>query len=99
MQQNDCPHADENQPYSGWYVGDELKKAVILGYRVKKVFEIWQYETIQYNPVTGAPGLFEEYIRTFLKFKQEASGYPADCIHDGSKDRCRISCKGRCTAR
>ena len=29
-----------------------------------------------YNPVTKEGGLFTQYINTFLKLKQESSGYP-----------------------
>jgi len=31
----------------------------------------------QYNPKTGKGGLFVVYIKTFLKLKAEASGYPS----------------------
>ena len=29
--------------------------------------------------------LFKEYVNTFLKIKQEASGYPKDCVTDEQK--------------
>ena len=29
--------------------------------------------------------MFKEYVNTFLKIKQEASGYPEDCITDEQK--------------
>ena len=59
---------------------DELKKAVSLGYKITRIDEIWQYEITQYDPVTRKGGPFVEYINTFLKIKQEASGPPAECI-------------------
>ena len=31
--------------------------------------------------------LFKEYVNTFLKIKQEASGYPKDCVTDEQKQR------------
>lgn len=45
-----------------------------------KVLEIWQYQVSCYNHTTKTGGLFTEYINKFLKMKQEASGYPADCV-------------------
>lgn len=85
--QIDCPHDDINERLlHGTWVSDEVRKAVAKGYLIVKIDEIWQYETIQYDQRAGSSGLFEEYIRTFLKFKQEASGYPAHCTDDESKD-------------
>jgi len=46
------------------------------GYKILEIHEVYQYEVTQYNPKTGAGGLFVEYINIFLKLKQEASGYP-----------------------
>ena len=54
-------------------------KAVFLGYKITRIDEIWQYEITQYDPVKRQGGLFAQYINTFSKIKQEASGLPADC--------------------
>lgn len=88
--QRDCFHEnEEDRVLVGTWVSDELKKAVSLGYVIREIFEIWKYETIQYNPLTNSPGLFEKYIRTFLKYKQEASGYPTSCADEESKKKYR----------
>ena len=44
----------------------EVCIAVDIGYKVLKVFEIWQYETTEYDQVTGKGGLFAEYINKFF---------------------------------
>ena len=49
------------------------------GYKILEIQEVYQYEVTQYYPNIGAGSLFVEYINTFLKLEQEASGYP-DCI-------------------
>ena len=46
-----------------------------LGYTRKKIYEVYHWEeTTQYDSSTREGGLFAQYINTFLKFKQEASG-------------------------
>jgi len=41
-----------------------------------EVFEVYEYQVTQYDP-TGQPGLFVEYVNTFLKLNAEGSGYPS----------------------
>lgn len=83
MNNGDCSHENPcDREFEGTWVVDELRKAVSLGYRVVRVDEIWQYEITRYDPVTRRGGLFAEYIDTFLRIKQEASGVPANCLGD-----------------
>ncbi|XP_048513417.1 uncharacterized protein LOC125501456 [Athalia rosae] len=85
---DDCPHANEADRWlSGTWVSDELKKAITLGYRIVDVSEIWQYDITSYDPATKQGGLFAGYIDTFLKLKQEASGWPAECDDETSRQR------------
>ena len=55
---------------------DEVRLAVEKGYRILEIYEVYEYQVIQYNPERGEGGLFVDYINTFLKLKAEASGYP-----------------------
>ncbi len=60
----------------GTWLTDEVKKAVEKGYKVLRIYEIWHFDKIsKYDPVSKAGGLFTEYVNTFLKLKQEASGW------------------------
>lgn len=43
-----------------------------MGYRIERIYEIWHF------PQTSDT-LFKAYIDTFLKIKQEASGFPPEC--------------------
>ena len=59
------------------YCTPELDVALNMGYLIIQVHEVLHWsETEMYDPVTKKGGLFTEYINTFLKLKQEASGYP-----------------------
>lgn len=37
-------------------------------------------KTSQYNTEEHKGGLFTYYVNTFLKVKQESSGWPSDCV-------------------
>ena len=41
------------------------------GYKVLEIYEVYEYQVTQYNPVTGEGGFFVDYINTFLKLKAE----------------------------
>ncbi|XP_035469582.1 uncharacterized protein LOC118287976 [Scophthalmus maximus] len=51
---------------------------VELGYRLGKITEVWQFEQ-------RCDSVFVDYMHTFLKGKQEASGYPADAVDEESR--------------
>jgi hypothetical protein len=48
----------------------EVRKAMELGYQITEIFEVWNFEQ-------RCSELFKDYIYTFLKIKQESSGFPA----------------------
>ena len=60
----------------------ELRKAIELGYYV-----ICQFESPQYDTRTGEGGLFANYVNTFLRLKQQASGWPDWYVDEPSKQR------------
>ncbi|XP_044594829.1 uncharacterized protein LOC123272194 [Cotesia glomerata] len=85
--QEECYHncVSERESYGTW-VSCELRKAVEKGYIIQEIDEIWSYNTVQYIPGDdNITGLFVEYINTFLKIKQEASGWPVHCIDEQSR--------------
>ena len=55
-------------------------KAIEKGYVVLNLHEVWHWEET-------TDELFKEYVDTFLKIKQEASGYPTWCVTDEQKQR------------
>jgi hypothetical protein len=56
----------------------ELEKALEKGYQIVQIHEVWHFPE-------PSDDLFKDYINTFLKIKQEASGYPKDCVTEEQK--------------
>lgn len=73
-----CTHTDEERAISGTWVSLELLKAIEKGYVVVKIDEVWHF------PQTSDK-LFCDYVKTFLQFKQQASGYPSHVITKADK--------------
>ncbi|XP_048514336.1 uncharacterized protein LOC125501750 [Athalia rosae] len=87
LEQNGCRHSEEKQrEFEGTWVSDELRKAVEKGYRILNILEIWQFQITSFDSSTRQGGHFTQYIDTFLKIKQEASGWPADCKDEASRN-------------
>ncbi|XP_052762307.1 uncharacterized protein LOC128204947 [Mya arenaria] len=85
-QQSPCQHTDNERAFLGTWVTDEVKLAISQGYKIVKIYEIWHFENIsQYDPDSKCGGLFTEYVNTFLKLKQEASGWPEWCKTEEDK--------------
>jgi hypothetical protein len=75
---NKCNHTDSERCFTGTWVSEELILACENGYKIEKIYEIWNYsETSHYDPNTKTGGLFTDYINAFLKLKQESSGWPS----------------------
>ena len=63
-------------------------EAVKLGYRIDKIFEVWNFSEKEiYNKSVKSGGLFTEYVNTFLKIKQESSGNPNWVQTEYDKDK------------
>ena len=76
----ECNHTDEQRVLTGTWCSPELSKAVDLGYEVQYIYEVWHFkETCQ--------GPFRDYVNTWLKIKQEASGWPAWCTTEEKKNQ------------
>ncbi|XP_033106710.1 probable DNA polymerase [Anneissia japonica] len=80
QQQTACNHTKTERSFTGTWVTTEVSKAVEVGYTIERVHIAWHFtEKSVYTPDTPSSGLFTEYINTFLKLKQEASGWPEWC--------------------
>ena len=78
--QTTCTHSDKERAIQGTWCSVELDKALEKGYRILQLHEVWRF------PETSDK-LFKDYIDTFLKIKQEASGYPKDCVTEEQKQQ------------
>ena len=80
LNQNPCTHSEQERAILGTWCHVELMKAIEKGYQILKIHEVWHF------PV-HTDELFKEYVNKFLKIKQEASGYPKDCVTDEQKQQ------------
>ena len=69
---DDCEHTDQQRALTGTWCTPEVHKALHKGYRILHIHQIYHFS----ETVTG---LFQDYIDTWLKIKEEASGYPDWC--------------------
>jgi hypothetical protein len=69
--QNTCTHTDSERAILGTWCHIELLKALEKGYQILQLHEVWHFPK-------QSEELFKGYVDTFLKIKQEASGYPKD---------------------
>ncbi|KAL3976503.1 olfactory receptor [Sarotherodon galilaeus] len=79
-QSGPCPHDDEARALTGVWVTVEFNKALELGYRVAKITEVWHFDR-------RSSDIFAGYINTFLKGKQEASGYPPEARDEEERSK------------
>ncbi|KAI4891164.1 hypothetical protein NFI96_009541 [Prochilodus magdalenae] len=77
-QATQCVHDNEDRSITGTWVSIELLKAVEKGYVLAKIHEVWHFPD-------SSETLFCEYVKTFLQYKQEASGYPAQAVTEEEK--------------
>jgi hypothetical protein len=67
-----CSHLPHQRQLRGSWTHQELNRALQLGYIITQIHEVHHFEK-------GRTGLFNSYVNTFLKIKQEASGWPKGC--------------------
>jgi hypothetical protein len=74
-----CPHQQDwhRRSWLGTYTHAELNAGLSLGYTVHDAFEVWHYS--RWSGEQQEPHLFRGYMDTVLKWKVEASGWPAHC--------------------
>ena len=80
LNQNPCTHSEQERAILGTWCHVELMKAIEKGYEILKIHEVWHF-------AEHTDELFKEYVNKFLKIKQEASGYPKECVTDEQKQR------------
>ena len=81
-----CTCLDNDRMFTHTYCTPELEVAINMGYTIIQIHEALHWkETEMYNPVTKQGGLFTQYINTFLKLKQESSGYPQNVKSEEEK--------------
>ena len=64
-----CQCDDEARAITGTYCTPEILKAIEKGYSVVKIYEVYHWKE-------KSSEIFAGYVNTFLRIKQESSGYP-----------------------
>ena len=64
-----CIHTEEERCLVGTWPTPELQEAIHQGYVIRHAYEVWHFPT-------NSNTMFSSYVNTFLKMKQEASGWP-----------------------
>ena len=86
--QHYCTCNLEERVIIGTWCTPEIMAALEDGYTILKVYEVYHWEHTEcYNRDTQEGGLFASFINTFLKLKQEASGWPLWCDSEDDKER------------
>ena len=68
-----CKHSRDQRLLTGTWCTPELIKAQDMGYVIVTIHEVWHFDR-------QCEGLFKDYVNTWLKLKEEASGYPSNCV-------------------
>ena len=70
----ECKHSkDEERALTGTWVMDEVRLEVEKGYKIREIYEIYEYRLTKFRP---KPLLFLDFKNTFLKLESETRGYP-----------------------
>lgn len=77
-----CHHTDGQRALRGTWCTPEIEKALQVGYTLLRIHEVWHFP-----PDQQQSGLFANYVDTWLKIKQEASGWPRWCDMEEKKDQ------------
>ena len=75
-----CQHTNQQRQLRGTWCTPEIEKALEKGYVIIHIHEVWHF------PHREA-GLFQPYVDTWLKLKQESAGWPRWCTTEEDKAR------------
>ena len=80
-----CTHSENERAICGTWPSPEVYEAMRQGYTVKEFYWVWHYPY-------KSDELFKPFVRTFFKYKLEASGYPSWCSDDDLKAKYIADC-------
>ena len=77
-----CSHTPTQRQLRGTWCTLEIQKAVEKGYTLVRIHEVFHFP-----PRQRRTGLFQSYVDTWLKLKQESAGWPRWCTTPEDKAR------------
>jgi len=76
-----CAHTDQQRALTGVWCTPELDLAMQHGYTPLALYEVHHFK----ESTAAGEGLMKDYVRAFLKCKQEASGWPRENMTEAEK--------------
>ena len=85
--QGKCKCSISDRAFTYTYCTPEVEVALNMGYIMAEVYEVlhWPDSSVHDKSIPDS-GLFTEYVNTFLKLKQQASGFPSNIGTEEEKD-------------
>ncbi|XP_053213282.1 uncharacterized protein LOC128396692 [Panonychus citri] len=80
--QTSCTHSPEERVMTSTWTSIELQEAVKYGYKIMKIYQVLNYRK---TPHSGT--LFSEYVKMWLKIKQESSDWPSWVTNEFDKQK------------
>jgi hypothetical protein len=78
-----CTHDDEQRALYRTWTSVEVHKALEHGYKMLVIYEIYHFP--------NSKKIFDLYVHTFMKLKQESSGVPENCLqYNGEIDEVKL---------
>ena len=80
---NKCTHNDEQRALYGTWTSVEVHVALEHDYKILAIYEVYHYPT--------SKKIFNLYVDTFMKLKQESNGIPKGCLgENGDVDKAKL---------
>ena len=86
QQQARCEHTEEERAITGTWCTNEINKAIEKGYRIVKIYEVWNFRRT-------TDTLFRDYVKEFMRIKMENSKPPVvgeNCTYESVDEFKRI---------
>ena len=86
-QEKECKCSTSERAFTYTYCTPEVEVAINMGYIIEEIYEILHWpDSSMYEKCKPNSGLFSGYVNTFLKLKQQASGFPSNISTEEEKD-------------
>uniref|UniRef100_A0A158P570 DNA-directed DNA polymerase n=2 Tax=Tetranychus urticae TaxID=32264 RepID=A0A158P570_TETUR len=79
--QTSCSHSELERAMISTWTSIELQEAVKYGYKIVKIYQVLDYK------VNKGPSIFANYVKMWLKTKQESSDWPSWVQNQEDRDK------------
>ena len=85
--EKECNCCPSERAFTYTYCTPEVEVAINMGYIIEEIYEVlhWPDSSVHDRSEPNS-GLFTNYVNTFLKLKQQASGFPPNISTEEEKD-------------